>query len=101
MWDKEWMIRVTVRGMAVAVVICVFLGILIVALWTMSRPKNCLDFGSRQEAQAYYAGFDSMGPSLIDVDADGRACEELPNQSAALYRSERQIWRVQRANGWY
>ncbi len=79
MLNKEWMLRVTTRGLAVVVVACVCLGLLIVAVWRDSRPTSCLDFGSQQEAQAYYAGLDPMGPNLLDVDADGTACEELPN----------------------
>ena len=40
--------------------------------------KDCADFATHAEAQAYFNSHGPGDPSGLDRDHDGRACEALP-----------------------
>lgn len=43
-----------------------------------SGDKDCKDFATQREAQAFYARSGPGDPFLLDSDGDGKACEGLP-----------------------
>jgi micrococcal nuclease len=48
---------------------------------TSGADKDCPDFSSHAEAQAYYDAQGGVGggdPDGLDADKDGSACETLP-----------------------
>lgn len=55
--------------------------------WRVGRPgggrddKNCTDFKTQEEAQAFFEQAGPGDPHKLDADGDGIACESLPSRS--------------------
>ncbi len=50
--------------------------------WSQAGDRDCTDFDTQEEAQAF---FDSQGagdPHDLDADGDGKACETLPSDQS-------------------
>lgn len=44
-------------------------------------PKDCSDFGTQEDAQAFFQTQGGQDPFNLDVDDDGKACEGLPSRA--------------------
>jgi hypothetical protein len=48
--------------------------------------KDCRDFSTQQEAQAFFEASRPGDPHNLDADNDGKACEHLPSAPAGQVR---------------
>src|SRR5687768_1446433 len=69
----------TLRRLGVVAVATIALGGIGSAPAFAVADKDCSDFSTQQEAQAFFEANQPGDPHNLDADNDGKACESLPS----------------------